>query len=335
VVIKIGPSVLRARLPILMIIIILLFIVPLVAPSYQIFLLSYGLLLAITALGYNILFGQTGLLSFGHAAFFGLGAYAPAFLTHYAGIRSLEVWIISSIIFATLVAAVIGYLCVRYTKIYFGLLTLAFSMLFYALLYKFYWVTRGDDGLYVPIPSILGFSIPLSKSAYISGPLYYIIIVTSLVLFAFGWVIYNSPFGKTLQAIRENSARIEFLGIPVKRYKWYAFTLSGFFGGIAGCLFGILNGHVNPMALHWIFSGEIVFMCVLGGHRVFLGPIIGAILFTYLKTYAITLTVYWQIILGSSLIALVLLFPGGIMGWAERLMRKRSQGERKSLDVHT
>lgn len=302
----------------------MLFMAPLIAPPYQLFLLSYALLLAITALGYNILFGQTGLLSFGHAAYFGIGAYVPAFLAQYAGVRSLEIWLISSIVVVILFATVIGYLCVRYTAIYFALLTLAFSMLFYALLFKFYWITRGDDGLYIPIADILGFSTSyMSKDAYIAGPLYYVIVVVFLVFLAFARIIYDSPFGKTLQAIRENSARVEFLGVPVRRYKWYAFILSGFFGGVAGCLFSALNGHVNPMVLHWMFSGEIVFICVLGGHKVFLGPVIGAILFTYIKTYAITLTIYWQIILGGSLIALVLLFPGGIMGWIISFIRKR------------
>ncbi|MEM3404707.1 MAG: branched-chain amino acid ABC transporter permease [Nitrososphaerales archaeon] len=307
----------------LSIILLILFLFPIFAPAYQIFLLSYALLLAITALGYNLLFGKTGLLSFGHAAYFGLGAYVPGFLTTYTNIRSLEVWLILSICVSALFGILIGYICVRYTKIHFALLTLAFSMMFYSLLFKFYSITRGDDGLHVAIADILGLSMShLSKDAYIAGPLYYAILAIFLVLTGVGWIIYNSPFGKTLEAIGNNSARVEFLGVPAKRYKWYAFIISAIYGGIAGALFAILSGHVSPTALHWIFSGEIVFMCILGGTKFFLGPIIGALLFTYLKTYAITFTIYWQIVFGSILIFLVLLLPKGIVGEAITLLKK-------------
>ena len=309
----------------LAIIIVLLFFFPILAPAYQVFLLSYALLLAIAALGYNLLFGKTGLLSFGHAAYFGFGAYVPGFLTTYTNIRSLEVWLVVSICVSALFGTLIGYICVRYTKIHFALLTLAFSMMFYSLLFKFYPITRGDDGLYVAIADILGLSMShLPKDAYIVGPLYYTILVIFLILTSIGWVIYNSPFGKTLEAIGNSSARVEFLGIPAKRYKWYAFIISAVYGGIAGALFAVLSGHVSPTALHWILSGEIVFMCILGGAKFFLGPIVGALLFTYLKTYAITFTIYWQLVFGAALIFLVLLLRKGVVGGAVTLLKKSS-----------
>jgi branched-chain amino acid transport system permease protein len=314
----------------LIILLAILFLFPLFAPSYQIFLLSYALLLALTALGYNLLFGKAGLLSFGHAAYFGLGAYVPGFLTTYTSIRSLEIWLILSIAVSAIIGALIGYVCVKYTRIHFALLTLAFSMMFYSLLFKFYDITRGDDGLYVAMADILGTSFKMSKDAYIAGPLYYATLIIFLILVGVGWIIYNSPFGKTLEAIGNNSARVEFLGVPVKRYKWYAFIISSIYGGIAGCLFGVLSGHVSPTALHWVFSGEIVFMCVLGGTRLFIGPIVGALLFTYIKTYTITFTIYWQLLFGSILVILVLLFPKGVLGGALTLLR-RSRGEKVGL----
>jgi len=140
------------------------------------------------------------------------------------------------------------------------------------------------------------------------------------------WVIVNSPFGKALQAIRDNETRAEFVGVQVRKYRWLAFLVSGIFTGLAGALWVPLNGLVTPDILYWTFSGEIVFFTVLGGFRTFAGPILGAVVFNYLKSYAVGATVYWQLTLGVVLVVLVLALPTGIMGTANalRLRLRRS-----------
>jgi branched-chain amino acid transport system permease protein len=136
------------------------------------------------------------------------------------------------------------------------------------------------------------------------------------------WVIVHSPFGKALQAIRDNETRAEFIGIRIRRYRLIAFVVSGVFAGVAGALWAPLNGLATPDVLVWTFSGEIVFMAVLGGFNSFIGPIVGAVAFTYLKTYAVGFTVYWQLLLGTVLVVLVLALPKGIMGMVELLVAK-------------
>jgi len=136
------------------------------------------------------------------------------------------------------------------------------------------------------------------------------------------WVIVHSPFGKALQAIRDNETRAEFIGIRIRRYRLIAFVVSGAFAGVAGALWAPLNGLATPDVLVWTFSGEIVFMAVLGGFNSFIGPIVGAMAFTYLKTYAVGFTVYWQLLLGTVLVVLVLALPKGIMGMVELLVAK-------------
>jgi branched-chain amino acid transport system permease protein len=136
------------------------------------------------------------------------------------------------------------------------------------------------------------------------------------------WVIVNSPFGMALQAIRDNETRAQFVGVRVWPYRWVAFLVSGVFTGLAGALWVPLNGLTTPDIMHWTFSGEIVFMTVLGGFRSFAGPIVGAIVFNYLKTYAVGYTVYWQLLLGVILVGLVLSLPTGIVGTAGRLLAR-------------
>jgi branched-chain amino acid transport system permease protein len=139
------------------------------------------------------------------------------------------------------------------------------------------------------------------------------------------WVIVHSPFGKALQAIRDNETRAEFVGAQVRRYRWVAFVVSGAYAGLAGALWAPLNGLTTPDIMHWTFSGKIVFFTVLGGFQTFAGPIIGAIVYNYLETYAVGHTVYWQMVLGIVLVVLVLALPAGIAGTAGRLaMRWRS-----------
>jgi branched-chain amino acid transport system permease protein len=297
-----------------------LVLVPFVLDQYQTILLAYGLVMAIAALGFNLLLGYTGLLSFGHSAYFGVGAYAVALMVKYLKTSSMELFLLGAIVSTVLVTALFGFVCVRYTRIFFGILTLALSQVLWSLAFKFFWVTGGTDGLRVPTPMLLGVaSAKADKIEFLSHGYYWYVLVIFFACVAVMWVIVNSPFGKALQAIRDNEVRAEFVGVQIWRYRWVAFMVSGIFTGIAGALWVPLNGLTTPEVLYWPFSGEIVFMTVLGGFRSFAGPIIGAVVFNYLKTFAVGFTVYWQLLLGIVLVVLVLSLPTGIVGTAGRL----------------
>jgi branched-chain amino acid transport system permease protein len=297
--------------------------VPWVLDPYQAILLAYGLIMAIAALGFNLLLGYTGLLSFGHSAYFGVGAYAVALMVKYLKVSSMELFLLGAIAASVLVTAIFGVVCVRYTRIFFGILTLALSQVLWSLAFKFFWVTGGTDGLRVPTPALLGLTTAQGdKIAFLSHQYYYYVLAIFCLCVTLMWVIVHSPFGQALQAIRDNETRAAFIGVRIWRYRWIAFLVSGVFTGIAGALWVPLNGLTTPEVLYWPFSGEIVFMTVLGGFRTFVGPIIGAVVFNYLKTYAVGYTVYWQLFLGIVLVALVLSLPTGIVGSAARLRER-------------
>ena len=306
--------------------VIALVILPFVVPPYQTVLLSYGLIFAIAALGFNLLLGYTGLLSFGHSAYFGVGAYAVAFVVKYLKIDSMEVLLLAGILGSALVAALFGLLCVRYTKIFFGILTLALSQVLWSLAFKFFWVTGGSDGLRVPTPTLLAGTVKIGATAgqdkldFLSHRYYFYVLAIFVICVALMWVIVHSPFGKALQAVRDNETRAEFVGVQVWHYRWVAFLISGIYTGLAGALWVPLNGLTTPEILHWTFSGKIVFFTVLGGFQTFFGPIVGAVIYNYLETYAVGHTVYWQMVLGIVLVVLVLALPAGIVGTAIRLV---------------
>jgi branched-chain amino acid transport system permease protein len=308
-------------------VVVILVAVPWVTSQYQSLMLAYGLIYAIAGLGFNLLLGYTGLLSFGHSAYFGVGAYTVALMVKYLRVSSMELYLLGAIVGSVIVTAVFGFVCVRYTRIFFGILTLALSQVLWSLAFKFFWVTGGTDGLRVPTPTLVGVvSGKGDKIAFLSHYYYYYVLVIFLACAALMWVIVNSPFGKALQAIRDNETRAEFVGVQIWRYRWVAFLVSGVFTGLAGALWVPLNGLTTPDIMHWTFSGEIVFMTVLGGFRTFTGPIVGAIVFNYLKTYAVGYTVYWQMLLGVVLVVLVLSLPTGIVGTAERLWARLRKG---------
>ena len=318
----------RSRIPLLIAAAMalgVLALVPLVAGLYQIQLLTYGLIAAIAALGFNILLGYTGLLSFGHSAFFGIGAYTVAFLLRDLGIHSMELYILIGVPIAALASALFGYICVRHTRIFFGILTLALSQVLYSLALKLFWVTGGTDGLRVARPTLLAtllnFTGPGAFQRFLTAYYYYVLIIFAICVVMM-WVILHSPFGKALQAIRDNETRAAFLGIRIRQFRWLAFLISGTFTGLAGILWAPLNGLATPDVLYWTFSGEIVFTALLGGFRNFTGPIVGGIVYTYLKTYAVATTEYWQALLGAVLVLLVIVLPTGIVGALSQIARR-------------
>jgi branched-chain amino acid transport system permease protein len=299
----------------------LLAVLPWVMEPYRTIQLAYGLIFGIAGLGFNLLLGYTGLLSFGHSAYFGVGAYAVAFMVKYLHVQSMELFLIGTIVASMLVTALFGYVCVRYTRIFFSILTLALSQVLWSLAFKFFWVTGGTDGLRVPTPKLLGVATAESedKIQFLSHSYYYYVLALFVGCVAVMWLIVHSPFGKALQAIRDNETRARFIGIRIRSYRFVAFLVSGVFTAIAGALWVPLNGLTTPDALVWTFSGEIVFMSVLGGFRNFTGPIVGAVVYNYLKDFAVGFTVYWQTVMGVVLVALVLALPTGIVGTAKLL----------------
>jgi branched-chain amino acid transport system permease protein len=313
----------RVLLPVLLLLVFTA--LPLVLPPFETLQVSYGLIFGIAALGFNLLLGYTGLLSFGHSAFFGAGAYAAAFLVKYWGVRSMEAFVVGGALASLLVAALIGAVCVRYTRIFFGILALALSQVLWSLALKLFWVTGGTDGLRVPTPTLLGglvtqvLGATMDKTEFLARRYYYYVLAVFVLATAVMWVIVHSPFGKALQAIRDNEVRAEFVGVQVRRYRYVAFLVSGVFTGLAGALWVPLNGLTTPDILYWPFSGRIVFMAVLGGFRTFWGPVVGAFAYNYLEVWAVGTTVYWQLVVGVILVALVLAMPTGLVGTAGQL----------------
>lgn len=308
----------------------LLALMPLLLSPYALIQLGNALVLSITCLGLNLVFGTTGLLSLGHAAYFGVGAYAGGFLYYFGSLTSLEVYLVSGVVASTALAAVLGLLCVRATRIHFTILTLAFTQMVHALFISgavfqpFGTVGKGlyflyEGGLYIPRFTILGTEVPLERFIPV---FYYVIAGAFLVSALLAWQITHSPFGKALKAIRDNDLRAACIGIPVRAYRWYAFTLSGVFTGLAGGLYGELNRQITPEQLHWLFSAQLILTTVLGGSRHFLGPVVGAFAFVALEDVALRFTQYHGLVLGVILVALVLAFPGGLAGSAAALIRR-------------
>ncbi len=324
-----GPSrsrVLAAAVPAVLVLALL----PRVVDLYQTELLIYGFSFAIAALGFNLLLGYTGLLSFGHSAYFGMGAYTVAFIVRDLHVHSMELCILGALVSTLIISALFGYVCVRHTRIFFGILTLALSQVIWSLAFKFFWVTGGTDGIRVPrtgitlLAGLVDFKGSGSYQRFVYS-YYYYVLVLFLIAVVIMWVIVHSPFGKALQAIRDNEVRASFVGIPVRRYRWIAFVISGVFTGLAGALWVPLNGLTTPDILYWPFSGEIVFMTVLGGFRTFSGPIVGAIAFNYLKVYAVASSQYWQLVLGVVLVILVMVLPAGIVGTFKHIASTRGR----------
>jgi branched-chain amino acid transport system permease protein len=321
-----GPSI-KLLLAVAVPIVIVLGLLPRFVDPYQTVLLTYGLIMAIAALGFNLLLGYTGLLSFGHSAYFGAGAYTVAFIVRDLGAQSMELCILGGLLGTLVVSALFGFVCVRHTRIFFGILTLALSQVLWSLAFKFFWVTGGTDGIRVASAklTLLGGLIDFKGSGSFQRfvfAYYYYVLAVFVVATVIMWVIVHSPFGKALQAIRDNEVRALFVGVRVQRYRWVAFVISGLFTGLAGILWVPLNGLTTPDILYWPFSGEIVFMTVLGGFRTFSGPIVGAVIFNYLKTYAVASTEYWQMLLGVVLVVMVMVLPTGIVGMLARIGAK-------------
>jgi branched-chain amino acid transport system permease protein len=301
--------------------------VPWLGSRFYTFLATDIAILALFAASLNLLLGYTGLVSFGHAAYFGVGAYTCAILMKTHGI-SFALGLPAAAVAAGVCALLFGLFCVRSTRIYFSMLTLAFAQIVWAICFKWNSVTGGEQGLSnVPYPD-LGWMSALPLIGRLRAGDHYYLLVLCLVGIAFVLLkrIVESPFGSILTAIRENPERAEFVGINVRRYQLAAFIVAGAFAGWAGALFGIFNRGVFPDFAHWSKSAEVLIMAILGGIGHFWGPAVGAAILILLNQQINAYTQYWPLILGSILIVLVFVFPNGVFGAVHAgLLRLRRQ----------
>ena len=284
---------------------VVLLILPPIIPRFYTYILAVIFVTSLLAMSLNLAVGQGGLFQFHHSAFYGVGAYSIALMITRA---SLPMWVgfIAGPIIAAFVGLLVGWLCVRLTSLYFGMLQISLGSLIWAIAFRWYGLTGGDDGIHgIPMPSSLS---SLNSS-------YYFIMVFVLVSLLVLYLIFKSPFGATLMAIRDNPERCEAVGINVRRHQLIAIVIATFFAGIAGVLFVVLEGSVFPDMMFWVFSLEVFIMCLLGGWFTFAGPILGAAITVSLRTFVGIYTEYWTLILGVMLILLIFFLPEGIMGY--------------------
>jgi branched-chain amino acid transport system permease protein len=275
------------------------------------------LVLGLAAMSVNFLLGFTGVLSFGHAAYFGLGAYGAGLSLKFLAL-STPLSLASGMLLAGIIGALLGAVIVRRRGVYFAMVTIAFGQVFYYIAFQWSSLTGGDDGLrgFTRQPLHLGLAdIDILSNA---NAFYYFVLLCFALAVAVMGSILRSPFGRTMIAIRENERRARFLGIPVERHIWIAFTLSCFFMGFAGALYALVNNFADPRGLHYSQSGDFVMMAVMGGMRSFWGPLLGAAVFVVIQDYISSITVNWMSFVGMLFVAVVLLFPRGILGFVRR-----------------
>lgn len=286
--------------------------------EYHLMLLIPAMAFGIALLGLNLLFGYAGLLSFGHAMFLGVGAYTAAVLSSKLGVRSIELILLAAIVVALLVALPIGLLSARYVGIFFGILTLAFGMLFHSFLFKFYHLTGGDSGMRIVRPLLFGNDYDeMGMTSYLTGPFFYYVLGLFAIAGFVMWRLVHSPFGLHLRGLRGNARKAEYLGVTVHRFRLYAFLASAVYCAIAGVILGIPTGLADPELVYWTQSGNLIFMMLLGGFTNFFGPLVGAFAFILMQDQLMSATEYWRFFLGIALAVIVIVFPRGLVGIAE------------------
>jgi len=297
---------------------VVLFILPLFVPVFYTYILALIFVTALLAMSLNLVLGYGGIYQFHHAVFYGVGAYTVALILTKT---TLSPWIafIAGPLVAAVVGLLIGWFCVRLTRLYFGMLQISLGSLVWAIVFRWYSFTGGDDGIHsIPVPSILS---SLESS-------YYFILLIFVICLSALYLIVKSSFGATLQAIRDNPQRCEAVGVHVRRHQLLAIVIATFFAGVAGVLFVVLERSVFPDLLFWVLSLEILIMCLLGGWFTFAGPTLGAAIIVALRIFVGKYTEYWTMILGVILILLIFFLPEGVMGYLAGRFTPKTAGER-------
>ncbi|MFC0558359.1 branched-chain amino acid ABC transporter permease [Halalkalibacter alkalisediminis] len=305
--------------------IVALALAPFVLSLFHLNLLSEILILAVFALSLNILVGFTGLVSLGHAAFFGVGAYTAGLVAQNIS-SNLFVSLGLAIVLSAIVAAIVGAFCMKVSGFYFLMLTLAFSQMIYSFIYQSTNLTGGSNGL-SGIPRVTLGAFQFSNSVYI----FYLILVVFFLIYAGLRILMNSPFGQVLIGIRENETRVKSMGYNTNLYKYMAFVIAGSLGGLAGSLYTYFNGFIAPSDVYWTMSGAVLIMVLIGGAGTILGPVLGAALIVTLETIVSSYTDLWMLIVGAVFIIFVIFFPKGIVGIGQSFFRKLKLNKPQSL----
>lgn len=307
---------------------LVLLLVPTWAGRFTIYILAVIFVTALLAMSLNLLVGHGGIYQFHHAAFYGVGAYTAGLI---AAKTTWPVWIgfCAGPLTAAAAGWVIGLFCVRLNKLYFGMLQISLGSLIWIVALRWYSLTAGDDGIH-------GIRMPEMLSGTVN--IYYFLLAVVTVCLLIMFLIYKSPFGVTLRAIRDNPQRCEAVGINVRQHQLLAIVIATFFAGVAGVLFVVLEGSIFPDMLFWVLSLEILIMCLLGGWFTFFGPVVGAAIMVTLRTLVGSVTEYWTMILGIVLILLIFFLPEGIMAinfrnWSRRRSRRAAARAAEQADA--
>ena len=285
-----------------------LMLVPAFQSAYLIDVVTEILIYALFALSLNVIIGYSGNVSFGHAAYFAIGGYTNAILLTTYGWPLLPSFA-AGILVTTILAGFVAYFCTRLTDIYFAMLTLAFSMLIWAIAFKWRSLTGGDDGFVgILIPEIINGRIPF----------YYFTLIVVTASITLLWWICHSAFGRTLLAVRENAVRAGFIGVNTRVMRWWAFVIAGTFAGIADAIFGMFHRGMYVESAFWTQSATVLIMTLLGGMFSFFGPAIGAATLFILERITNEYTEYWPTVLGVILLVILLFLPDGIVGLARK-----------------
>ncbi len=297
--------------------VLLLAALPGFLPRFYLYLVELILVSGLLATSLNLVLGYGGLYQFHHAVFYGIGAYTVALVLTRTG---LPAWVgfCAAPVAAAAASLAVGLICIRLSKLYFGMLQISLGSLIWTVVYRWYGFTGGDDGIHgIPLPA----AIASTRGAY-----YMVFGVTAVALFLL-YRIVRSPFGKTFQAVRDNPQRSAAVGIDVRRHQLTGMVIAGFFAGVAGSLFVVVEGSVFPELMFWTLSLEILIMCLLGGWFTFFGPLFGAAVMVGLRTFVGIYTDYWTLVLGVVLMAIILALPQGVLGYlAQRLEQKVVRG---------
>ncbi|HOW55504.1 MAG TPA: branched-chain amino acid ABC transporter permease [Syntrophorhabdaceae bacterium] len=295
--------------------VIVLFLFPLFLERFYVYLAAIILLTGLCATSLNFVLGYGGVFQFHHAVFYGVGAYGTALMILKSGLNPWLGFIVGPLV-AAILGLIIGLICVRLSKLYFGMLQISLGSLVWAIVYRWYSFTGGDDGIHgVPLPDII--SSP-------NGAYYFTLIITGISMLILYRMI-KSPFGSALQGIRDNPVRSEMIGVNVRFQQLLALTIAGFFGGVAGSLFVVVDNTVFPDMMFWTLSMELVIMCLLGGWFSYLGPMMGAAVIVLLRTYVSGITVYWALVLGVIMMLVIFFLPNGVLGYVDEIMRKKAR----------
>ncbi len=306
-------------------------LVPLLPGEFPVYVATEILILGLFAMSFNLIYGYMGQISFGHAAYFGLGAYATALLMQYlqqetgtVGYGGFFLSMLIAVPVSALGALIIGFFIVRLTGIYFAMLSLAFGELLFYIVFSWYSFTKGDDGIQGLLPP--AFFRDVHNFYYFT-----LVIVTCALLIM--WRITRSPFGYTLRMMRENAQRAAFVGVNVRLAMLVNFVLAGAFAGLAGSLWGPFQRSVSPALLGWHESGLAIFMSLIGGAGYFIGPVVGSIVYTGLYAYVTRFTDYWPFTIGIIILSVVLFAPGGLLSLVDNARKhvqsRKTDGENK------